>query len=286
MIQEIGRIDNPDSNEFMKMWLTSVDPATRMWQDHRHGNFEIALVTAGSGVYRTVTGTFPIEPGDVFLFPGNEPHWIEQIMEGGLEIINLHFNSRLFDTRCGIARKYPNLFFAHSEGFRSRIPSCDAAALRSLLCNIRRELEGETPEYEYTVSSYLNLLFCQLIREHGYYRPQDGVHTAVERMRGSLEYIDDHYTEDISLEEIAKQSNLSPHYFSRLFRECFRMKLWDHVLSRRIDAAKKLLSQDQELTVLQIALSCGFHNTANFNRAFLRFTGVTPTEYKKGAPIH
>jgi AraC-like DNA-binding protein len=40
------------------------------------------------------------------------------------------------------------------------------------------------------------------------------------------------------------------------------------------------------MTVLEIACRCGFHNTANFNRAFLRFTGLTPSEYRKDVPLH
>jgi AraC-like DNA-binding protein len=207
-------------------------------------------------------------------------------MQGGLQIINLHFNSRMFDDRCSISKKYSNLFFSHSDGFGTRIPAACAASVRALIEKIREELEQARPEYECYVYSLLDLLFCQLIREHGYYLPKDGVHTSMERIRASLRYIDIHYTEEITLEQIAGQSGLSPHYFTRLFRECFHMKLWDYVLSRRIDAAKRMLTGENGITILQIALNCGFHNTANFNRAFLRFTGVTPREYRKGGTIH
>ena len=88
------------------------------------------------------------------------------------------------------------------------------------------------------------------------------------------------------MDQIAGESGLSPYYFTRIFRECFHLKLWDYVLSKRIDAAKRLLHGDGELTVLEIAMRCGFHNTANFNHAFLRFTGLTPSEYRKGVPLH
>ena len=286
MIKQVGQIIDPETDEFLKMWKTFVDPATRMWQDHRHGNFEIAMVLSGFGKYRTVAGLMPIEPGDVFVFPGNEPHWIQEILQGGLQIINLHFNSRMFDARCSISKKYSNLFFSHSDSFGTRIPAKNAGSVRSLIEKIKCELEDTRAEYECYVYGLLDLLFCELIRGHGYYLPKDGVHTAMERIRSSLHYIDIHFTEDITLEEIAMQSGLSPHYFTRLFRECFRMKLWDYVLSRRIDAAKRLLTGENDLTVLQIALNCGFHNTANFNRAFIRFTGVTPREYRKGGTIH
>jgi AraC-like DNA-binding protein len=108
----------------------------------------------------------------------------------------------------------------------------------------------------------------------------------LERIRPSLVYIDKHFTENISLEQIAAESGLSPCYFTRLFSQCFPMRLWDYVLSRRVDAAKRLLSGEGDQTVLEIALNCGFHNTANFNRIFLRFNGITPTAFRKGGNLH
>ena len=55
--------------------------------------------------------------------------------------------------------------------------------------------------------------------------------------------------------------------------------MWDYVNSRRIDAAIRLLA-DNELNILDIAVKCGFNNTANFNKTFKKITGLTPTEYR------
>lgn len=286
MIRAVGELRQRDGKDFLKMWRTVVDPANRILQDHRHGNYEIAMVVRGSGLYDTVNGVFPISPGDVFVFSSNEPHWILEIHEAGLEIMNLHFNNELFQSGCSIARLYPNLFFSHSKSFLTRIPADSAAPICGLLHQIRQELEWGHPESRECITSYLNLIYVRLLREHNYYTPQEGTHNAVGRIKGSLQFIDEHFSEEISLEQIAAASGLSPNYFTSLFKECFHVKLWDHVLSKRIDAAKKLLSSGKDLTVLEIALACGFHNTANFNRAFLRFTGLTPSQFRSGVPIH
>ena len=182
MIQTIGQIVHADAGVFLKMWRTFVDPATRMWQDHRHGNFEIATVVSGRGEYFTGSGIMSIEPGDVFVFSGNEPHWILQIGEGGLQILNLHFDYGCFSSGCTIAKRYPNLYFPHSTDFCNRIPANKAQELRGLTEGICKELEQGAAEQDDFVYGYLNMLFCQLIREHAYYCPDDGVHTAVQRM--------------------------------------------------------------------------------------------------------
>ena len=286
MIESVGQIRRAEDGAFLKMWRTLVDPATRMLQDHRHGNFEIATVVSGKGTYSTAAGVLPICAGDVFVFCSNEPHWILQIEGEGLEILNLHFDHACFKAACPIGRQYPNLFYSHSESFGCRIPAAESAPIRRLTAAIRQELEVQEPEHESFVFGHLQLLFSLLVRSYGYYCPGEGVHDAVERIQNSLRFIDEHFAEDITLEQIAAQSNLSPHYFTRLFGESFRMKLWDHVLIKRIDMAKRLLTSQSDITVLEIALQCGFHNTANFNRAFLRFTGMTPSEYRKGVPLH
>ena len=286
MVTSLGQIAHPEEHRFLKMWRTNVDPAMRLLQDHRHVNFEIAMVTAGEGVYHTVSGLHPIEKGDVFVFPSNEPHWILEIRSGGLEIINLHFSQNFFREACTISLLYPNLFFGHSASFNGRIPAAKAGQLRELMEAVRQELEGEAPEHAAFIHSYLNMFFALLVREYGYYCPEDGIHAAAARIQPSLRFIDAHFAEDITLEQISGESGLSPYYFTRVFRECFHLKLWDYVLSKRIDAAKRMLHGDGAMTVLEIACRCGFHNTANFNRAFLRFTGLTPSEYRKGVPLH
>ena len=286
MVTTIGHIVSPDQELFLKMWRTNVDPAMRLVQDHRHVNFEIAMVTSGSGTYVTAAGSLPILPGDVFVFPSNEAHWIQQIHAQGLEIVNLHFNQVFYHSACAVSLRYPNLFFAHSKSFPTRIPAEDAGQLRQILDRIKGELEESTDEYDMVVSSLINLLFCQLMRHHNYYLPKEGIHTAIGRIAPSLRYIDEAYCQTITLEQIAEKSGLSSNYFCKVFKDCFNLKLWDYVVSKRIDKAKQLLRIDGQMNILDIALQCGFNNTANFNRAFLRFTGLTPKEYKRGSPLH
>lgn len=280
MIIQLGHLSNADDDRFLKIWQVQVDPANRILREHRHINFEIAAVLQGEGIYHTSTGIHPMKPGDVFVFSGNEPHCITKIMPEGLTLINLHFNWQFFSRCCPAADRYPNMFFAHSKDFCNRIPSEKSESLRQLLQNIVEEFERDYPQCESAVSAYVSLLFVELMRNQGYYIPGDGTHRAVDKILQGVRFIDAHFSEDITLELIAEKSGITPNYFSKLFHDCFRVKLWDYITAKRIDRAKRLLRGNEDLTVLDIAVSCGFHNTANFNRAFLKFTGITPSAYK------
>ena len=57
------------------------------------------------------------------------------------------------------------------------------------------------------------------------------------------------------------------------------MSPWDYITVKRIDLARRLLAESDK-NILEIAMLCGFNNTANFNRAFRNVTGKTPKEIR------
>lgn len=280
MVTPLGGIADSDSDQFLKMWQVEVEPANRLLREHRHINFEIAVVLEGHGQYHTASGIHPMEEGDVFVFSGNEPHCITKIMSGGLKLVNLHFNWQFFSRCCPAADHYPNMFFAHSKAFSNRIQKENAHKLRQLMAQIMEEFRLKPVQLESTVGAYVSLLFTELIRHQDYYHTGEDAHQAVDKILSGVRFIDAHFAEDITLEQIAEKSGITPNYYSKLFHQCFNVKLWDYITAKRIDQAKRLLRGSEDMTILDIAVSCGFHNTANFNRAFLKFTGITPSSYK------
>lgn len=280
MILELGSISHGEDDCFLKMWQVHKAPAERILREHRHINFEISVVLEGEGIYDTATGIYPMKPGDVFVFSGNEPHCITKFFPGGLKFLNLHFNWQFFSRCCPMADSDPNMFFAHKKDFSSRIEAAKAGNLRQLLKTAAQELKDKTQQYESAIGACVNLMFVELIRNQGYYESREGTRRAVDKILQGVRFIDAHFCEDITLEEIAEKCGVTPNYFSKLFHDCFQVKLWDYITGKRIDRAKRLLRTEEAMTILDIAVTCGFHNTANFNRAFLKFTGITPSAYK------
>lgn len=85
----------------------------------------------------------------------------------------------------------------------------------------------------------------------------------------------------MGLDELAEIASMSKSYFSTVFKKLNGISPWDYLISKRISFAAELL-KNTDKTILEIALECGFNNTANFNRAFKKITGKTPSEYKSG----
>lgn len=94
------------------------------------------------------------------------------------------------------------------------------------------------------------------------------------------EYIDTHYQEEITLDDMAAMCDYSKFYFSRLFHEFANMPFYRFVNRRRISRAEELLA-NENISITSVAIQSGFSNQSAFIRMFKSFNGCTPKEYRK-----
>ena len=92
-------------------------------------------------------------------------------------------------------------------------------------------------------------------------------------------YIRDHFTEDLSMQDVARAMNYSDAYFCKLFKQCFKVNFSTYLNEYRVAWAKELLVSGDE-SIRQISLRCGYTDSTYFSRVFRRITGVTPSEYR------
>lgn len=98
----------------------------------------------------------------------------------------------------------------------------------------------------------------------------------------AVNYIKENYKYEIALEDIAKEVNISPHYFSKLFKDQVGENFIDYITSLRIQKSKELLAEKQ-LSIKEICFDIGYSDPNYFSRLFKRVVGITPTEYKEAA---
>jgi len=111
--------------------------------------------------------------------------------------------------------------------------------------------------------------------------PQENETTRVEQVMGFVKgYLKENYMNEISMNQLAEQVGFSPFYFSRLFKQQFRMGFVDYLNDLRIAAAKSLLD-DPTLTLKVVASRCGYDTPSYFAKIFKKRTGRTPTEYRQ-----
>lgn len=115
---------------------------------------------------------------------------------------------------------------------------------------------------------------CQNIKNKRNEKSSSIIHAAKE-------YIKENYSKDISLDEVSRVVNISPYYFSKLFKEETKEGFIEYLTNIRINQAKELLSKN-EFSMKEICSMVGYSDPNYFSRSFKKNVGVTPTEYKEG----
>ena len=101
---------------------------------------------------------------------------------------------------------------------------------------------------------------------------------AIERAQ---KYIRQNYRKDLSLEEMSRQMDMSPYYFSKLFKEVTGSNFVEYVTGVRMERARELLTEGRK-SIKQICAEIGYSDPNYFSRIFKKYEGCTPTEFREG----
>ena len=93
------------------------------------------------------------------------------------------------------------------------------------------------------------------------------------------QYIDLHFAEDVTLKTAADVACLEEKYFSNFFHAKTGLRFVDFVSYVRVEKAKELIEQ-HDTSISEVAAVVGYHNRRTFERAFKKWTGITPIEFK------
>ena len=98
-------------------------------------------------------------------------------------------------------------------------------------------------------------------------------------IKKSIQYINENFTDHITLEDTANYVHLNSSYFSTLFKKETGKSFSDYVNKVRIEESKRLLT-DTNYSILDIAVAVGFENQSYYSKVFKKLTGLTPKQYK------
>ncbi|MCR5604805.1 MAG: response regulator [Lachnospiraceae bacterium] len=101
--------------------------------------------------------------------------------------------------------------------------------------------------------------------------------SSVERAKA---YIAEKFNKDISLDDVSKEVDISPYYFSKLFKEETGENFIEYLTAVRINKAKQLIA-GSDMSMKEICTEVGYSDPNYFSRIFKKNVGVTPTEYKE-----
>ena len=110
-------------------------------------------------------------------------------------------------------------------------------------------------------------------------RTQKDPSARIYRVRDCIDYINNNYHSEMSLEDIAKANNISVSYMMSIWKKEVGMTPMEYLHNYRISVACKSL-RETELKIKQIAMQVGYQDEKYFSRVFMKHKGITPSEYR------
>ena len=133
-------------------------------------------------------------------------------------------------------------------------------------------LSAPTPEK-------LRIWFLQKMRAAAVNLTESRQKNSAGLIKQAQEYIRAHFAQDLSLDDVSRQVNVSPYYFTKLFKEETGQTFVEYLTSIRMEKAKTLLNTTDK-SMKEICTAVGYSDPNYFSRSFKKNTGETPTEYR------
>jgi len=250
---------------------------------HWHENFEILYFEQGEAVIHCNSRPMHVGPGELIVINSNDLHYGESL-SNYLVYYVVEFNlSFLHSNQLDLCQiKYVAPLVNNRILFRNQIEHNDEllSEVRHLIAEYYRQDLG----YELAVKAYIYRILVLLLRFYGEKTisetKKERQRRTVDRLNPILEYMESHYTEQLSLGCLAQMAAMSPHYFCRLFKSLTGKSPTEYMNHLRLNKATLLL-RETDLTITEIAVAVGFNDSNYFSRLFKKYKHVAPSQLLK-----
>lgn len=249
---------------------------------HVHPEIEITVITKGSGLFYIEGNEYAVKQGDCIFIPPNKIHlaasdnqnceasfyslvFLPQFLEADREhIIYTKYISPILLEKKRITPIMDGSKIWHSDILRltGKIKTLYFSENTELLCQ----------------SALLELWYHIYTNSETLLDPP--INKAAFLLKDTLEYLEEHYFEHITVADLAARVNLSQSYFSKLFSQYMHTTPINMLIKIRLNHSIQMLF-DESLSVSEIALRCGFNDFSYFCKCFRMRYGCSPRKYRK-----
>lgn len=251
----------------------SKEPDATLFEKHCHDNFELLYILQGKGSFLVEGVEYEMRPNTILYAKPYEYHYVrpdascpyERIVvnfERGVpapEILELPF---LKD-----ANQHQRELHLHADPLGESIKTAFLDFDLTKRFSPKKGLDGETDLWLSAALTKLLLLISRVPAETG---SEDSKGLIVKTM----DYLNQHLDDEISLDQISKELYVSKYYLCRAFREQTGISVFDYLTTKRIVLAEQLLEEGVSAT--EAAYRSGFRDYSTFYRSYRKITGTSP----------
>lgn len=251
---------------------------------HWHKEMEIIYVINGQGTVTVQATTYHPCAGDMILIQPETLHAMEQLGDCHMEYFNVLFDFHLLESDTSYCYlNFLDPLYKHEKAVPVFLKKQEPLSmlllphLEYLIKNRKLKFQGDELMVKSNLYAILHHI-CQFSTPSGDLSLK--LESNYNKIKEVLLYVQEHFSEKITIEDAAKRLNYSPNYFSKLFHDLTGTSYIQYVINYRLDiAAEKLTGTNQSIT--EIAEETGFCNLPYFTRTFTAKYGITPNAYRK-----
>ncbi len=251
---------------------------------HWHPEIELTWVVSGQIEYLVNDKKYLLTEGEGLFCNSNSLHSGYMVDQKDCSYLSVTFHPRfIYGYENSLLQTRYVDFITANEGWHSLMLQKDVDWHQETgrqIQDIYRMSKDPSPDYELRVHLILTGIWLNLYR---YYRSlpaseqQPQKHLA--RLKEILSYIQEHYTQEITLDEIADHVNICKSECCRFFKKYMKMTIFEYILFLRIQNSLPLLRAGESVT--RIAGLTGFSTSAYYGQIFKRYMGCSPSRYRK-----
>ncbi len=252
---------------------------------HLHNCVEIGYCISGSGFFNIENTHFSFSSGDTVLISPNTIHFA-QSSTGTKSVWQYAF----VDIETLFAKYLPYAFKSgltdiFQRHFGNLYSTTEYPKINTLIYNIINEMKAKKSYYEMRIVSSILELAILLNRSSTKFVPQffvetDHLTTAVQQLIPAVLRIQNNYTGEVCIAELAESCHMSLRSFLRHFKKIYNATPYDYVLNLRLSMICKDL-KSTDLSINYISDKHGFNSLSSFNRQFKKKYNISPSDWRK-----
>ncbi|MDD6037601.1 MAG: AraC family transcriptional regulator [bacterium] len=250
---------------------------------HWHEEAELLYVVEGKLMVKIPENELILSKGDIIFLPSNTLHSTQAVDD----YPGVHMEYIFLPLFIGgfwnsiLMQKYVLPLVQHdSKYIFIQNGAANSLQLQTLLTNIFSLAKDEPAHYEFHIHHQLEAVWILLFDEANSQANAGLInHANQDRLYKMLEFIQNHYGEEISLDDIAGAASISTRECNRCFKNSLHTTTMEYLSEYRIKQACTLLI-GSGYSITEIGQSCGFSSASYFAKRFREMTGVTPKEYR------
>ena len=243
---------------------------------HYHEFCKVLLLVQGSGGYYVDGQRYLLQSGDILLLDAHSIHRPELDMDAPYERIILYISPGYLQGQSTAECNLQSVF-SGEKGHVLRLPEEQRQKIFRLAARLEQDLAVESFGREILSNADLLQLLVEIGRNRE--RPESSAPSPVipkdKRIAEILSYIDDHLSEDLDAQIIAKAFFISKYHMMRLFRRETGTTVHLYITQKRLVKARELM--DSGMRATEACYRCGWRSYSSFTRAYNKHLGTTPT---------